>query len=148
MWVVPFVTLFFFSPDSVHHVHNNFLLLYHPLLFLGTMLLWHPLSLNIFHWCLLRSQTFAGTGRFLANVNRFRANGRNWFRSELFELSFMTWCGTGECGWSHMQTDGVKLVMQPEADVGSVTVHQTVNYHWPHLVSPTLAWQLSEFMFW
>lgn len=48
-------------------------------------------NLNIFHWCMVRSQPFAGTGRFPAgvftflsrrpNVNQLRASGRNWFRT-------------------------------------------------------------------
>ena len=50
---------------------------------------------NIFHWCLVRSQPFTGTGRFLAGlftflrrqpiVNQLRVGGRNWFRTVNYE---------------------------------------------------------------
>ena len=49
------------------------------------------MAINICHWCLVRSQPFSGTGRFLAGlftflsrqpvVNQLRVCGRNWFRT-------------------------------------------------------------------
>ena len=49
------------------------------------------MAINICHQCLVRSQPFAGTCRFLAslftflskqpNVNQLRTTGRNWFRT-------------------------------------------------------------------
>ena len=45
----------------------------------------------------------------------------------------MILCWAVKCGQSCMQMNGGKLVMHPETDV-------VVNFHWPHLMSPTLAW--------
>ena len=72
--------------------------------------------------------------------------GRNWFitvktkkkkkkkkKAEFSALSFVTLCWAVKCGQSCMQMNGGKLVMHPETDV-------VVNFHWPHLMSPTLAW--------
>ena len=65
---------------------------------------------NNFHWCLVRSRPFTGTGRFLAGlftflrrqpiVNQLRVGGRNWFRTVITTmkktgLSFLhslSWC--------------------------------------------------------
>ena len=65
---------------------------------------------NIFHWCLVRSRPFTGTGRFLAGlftflrrqpiVNQLRVGGRNWFRTVITTMkktgpSFLhslSWC--------------------------------------------------------
>ena len=87
------------------------------------------IAINIFHWCLVRSQPFAGTGRFLACLfailNRqpiikwLRASGMNswlwkkWVRvfCIVFHdimLSCKMWC---------MQINGRKLVMLPETEL-------------------------------
>ena len=69
-------------------------------------------------------------------VNQLRASERNWLfyqyqhecekrKSKFSALSFMTLCSVGECGQSHMQMNGRKLVlysivaMQLETDIGS-----------------------------
>ena len=79
---------------------------------LGILALGMSMANNMFHWCLVRSQSVAGTGRFLAglfaflnwqpNASQLRANGRNWFRTSIrtgeeektsqsfFTLSFAT----------------------------------------------------------
>ena len=59
-----------------------------------------------------------GTEVLVDSSPRLRKN-----KSELFPLSFETLCQAVECGRSRMQMNGGKRAMRPEADVGSVTVH-------------------------
>ena len=97
------------------------------------------MTINILHWCLVRCWSFAGTHRLLAGlftflsrqpvVNRLRANGRNWFRiittageRKKSEFSVLSYCDimlSCKMWLSHMQMNGMKLVMRPETDVGN-----------------------------
>ena len=104
------------------------------------------MAINIFHRCLVRSQPLAGASRFLAGLftflsrqpiaNQLRACVRNWFRTIITTtpksdfvcvLHFAILCWAVKWGWSCMQLNGRKLVMQPETDEGNELRQETSN---------------------
>ena len=99
------------------------------------------MAVSIFHQCLIRSQPFAGTHRFLAGLFTFLSrqptvNGAepvegtgaeilelsskyNYFFLEFSALSFLTWCWATKCDQAWVEMNGRKLVIYPETDIDS-----------------------------
>ena len=117
------------------------------------------MAISISHQRLVRSWTFAGAHSFLAGlfilpsrqsiVNRFRTSGRNWFRTIIRTMKkkqvrvfcIVFWDVTLSCA-QNVVSPACKWMVGKQ--VMWLETDQTVNYHWPHSMSPTLAWQLSK----